>query len=48
MAKKEAGKKKLQAKDVSGRKVGKGQAVDIKGGAAPKVICLSGRSLATR
>jgi hypothetical protein len=44
MAKKEAGKKKLQAKDLGGRKIAKDQAVDIKGG-KPKIICLSVRSM---
>lgn len=40
MAKK-AAKKKLQVKDLSGRKITKEQAVQIKGG-RPKVICLGG------
>ncbi len=45
MAKKAAKKGKLQAKDLKGRKVPKGAAIDVKGGARPRVICLSVRSL---
>jgi hypothetical protein len=43
MAKK-AAKTKLQAKDLKARKIPKGAAIDIKGGARPRVICLSVRS----
>jgi hypothetical protein len=37
-----AAKKKLKIKDLTGKKLSKSEAQNVKGGAAPKIICMAG------